>query len=127
MSGLVLDAGALIAIDRGDTSVLSRVERAFKSSQPVRTNAMAIAQVWRDSRGRQARLARVLRGVEVEPITREDGMRAGELLRKTGMSDAIDASVALLAEPGDRLYTSDAGDLRTLCAGAGNKAVVVDC
>jgi hypothetical protein len=54
-------------------------------------------------------------------------MRAGELLRKTGMSDAVDASVALLAEPGGRLHTSDAGDLRTLCAGAGNKAVVIDC
>jgi hypothetical protein len=37
MSAPVLDAGAPIAIDRGDTSVLSRVERAVKSSQPVRT------------------------------------------------------------------------------------------
>lgn len=63
MSALVLDAGALIAIDRGDTRVLSRVERAFKSRQPVRTNAMAIAQVWRDGKGRQARLARILLGI----------------------------------------------------------------
>lgn len=127
MSALVLDAGALIAIDRGDPEVLTQVERAFKSSQPVRTNAMAIAQVWRDGKGRQARLARIPRGVEVEPITREDGFRAGELLGATRMKDAIDASVALLAGPGDRVLTSDAGDLRALCAGAGNKAVVVDC
>jgi hypothetical protein len=72
-------------------------------------------------------LARVLRGVDVEPITRECGSRAGELLGATRMQDAVDASVALLAGPGDRVLTSDAGDLRALCAGAGNKAVVIDC
>lgn len=65
--------------------------------------------------------------MNVEPITREDGLRAGELLGATRMKDAIDASVALLAGPGDRVLTSDAGDLRTLCARAGNKAVVIDC
>lgn len=127
MSALVLDAGALIAIDRGDTSVLARIELAFKSSQPVRTNAMAIAQVWRDNRGRQARLARILRGVDVVPITRESGFRAGELLGTTRMKDAIDACVALLAGAGDRVLTSDPGDLRRLCDAAGSKAVVIDC
>lgn len=41
--------------------------------------------------------------------------------------DRGDASVALLAEPGDRLYTSDPDDLRRLCGAAGCKAVVIDC
>ena len=121
MTALVLDAGALIAIDRGDPRVWSEVARAFRTSTPVRTNAMAIAQVWRDGKGRQAGLARILRGVDVEPITREDGLRAGELLGQTRMKDAIDASVALLAQPGDRVLTSDAGDLRVLCAGGGEQ------
>ncbi|HEY7264646.1 MAG TPA: hypothetical protein VH589_24580 [Trebonia sp.] len=127
MSALVLDAGALIAIDRGDAGVLSEIAHAIRSHKPVRTNAMAIAQVWRDGKGRQARLARVLRGVEVEPITREDGFRTGELLGTTGMNDPIDASVALLAGSGDRILTSDQADLRALCDAARNKAVVVDC
>lgn len=127
MSALVLDAGALIAIDRGDPGVWSQVERAIRSRNPVRTNAMAIAQAWRDSRGRQARLAGILRGVDVEPITREDGFRAGQLLGATRTKDAIDASVALLAGPGDRILTSDEADLRRLCAAAGNKAVVIEC
>ena len=70
MSALVLDAGALIAIDRGDRAVLARIVKADKVGDPVRTNAMAIAQVWRDGKGRQARLARILRGVEVEPSWR---------------------------------------------------------
>jgi hypothetical protein len=77
MSALVLDAGALIAIDRGDRSVLSEVNRALRSRLPVRTNAMALAQAWRDGKGRQATLARALQDITVEPITRQDGMRAG--------------------------------------------------
>ena len=127
MSALILDAGALIAIDRGDRHVLARVEDADKAGDPVRTNAMAVAQVWRDGKGRQARLARALREITVEPITREDGMQAGELLGASRMRDAIDASVALLAGPGDRILTSDTTDLRALCDAAGNKAVVVGC
>ena len=127
MSALILDADALIAIDRGDRQVLAQVEDADRAGDPVRTNAMAVAQVWRDGKGRQARLARALRDITVESITREDGMRAGELLGATRMKDAIDASVALLAGPGDRVLTSDAQDLRALCDAAGANAVVVDC
>jgi hypothetical protein len=63
----------------------------------------------------------------VEPVPAEDGRRAGELLGATRLKDAIDASVALLARPGDRVLTSDPGDLRRLCDAAGSKAVVVDC
>ena len=127
MSALVLAAGALIAIDRGDRSVLSEVNRALRSRLPVRTNAMALAQAWRDGKGRQARLARALRDITVESITGEDGMRAGELLGAARMMDAIDASVALLAGPGDRVLTSDPADLLALCMAAGNDAVVIDC
>ena len=111
MSALILDAGALIAIDRGDRQVLAQVEDADRAGDPVRTNAMA----------------RALRDITVESITREDGMRAGELLGATRMKDAIDASVALLAGPGDRVLTIDAQDLRALCDAAGANAVVVDC
>lgn len=127
MSALVLDAGALIAIDRGDRSVLSEVNRALRSRLPVRTNAMTLAQAWRDGKGRQATLARALQDITVEPITRQDGMRAGELLGRTRLRDAIDASVALLARPGDRVLTSDPQDLRALCDAAGTNAVMVDC
>ena len=45
----------------------------------------------------------------------------------TRLKDAIEASAALLADPGDRLYTSDAGDLRALCGAAGNEAAGVGC
>jgi hypothetical protein len=37
----------------------------------------------------------------------------------------VDATVALLVRSDDRVYTSDTGDLSTLCAAAGIKAVVI--
>jgi hypothetical protein len=127
VSALVLDAGALVAIDRDDREVHKAVRDAHRMGVPVRTNSMTVAQVWRDSRGRQAELARVLRGITVQSVTPADGRKAGELLAAAAMSDAIDATVALLAQPGDRILTSDPNDLRALCEAAGNKALVVSC
>jgi hypothetical protein len=126
MTALILDAGALIAIDRNDRVVHEKIEKALRIGQPVRTNPNAVAQVWRDG-AKQARLVRVLRDVKTEPITLEDGYRAGELLGAARTRDVVDATVALLAESGDRLYTSDPGDLRLLCKTAGIKAVVIGC
>jgi hypothetical protein len=127
VNALVLDAGALIAIDRDDRDVHKTVRDAHRMGVQVLTNSMAVAQVWRDSKGRQAELAKVLRGLRVQPVTPDDGRKAGELLEAAGLSDAIDASVALLAETGDRVLTSDPGDLRTLCEAAGNRVMVVRC
>lgn len=43
MSGLVLDAGALIAIDRDDRAVLSRIQAAKEKDQPIRTSVALLA------------------------------------------------------------------------------------
>jgi hypothetical protein len=126
MSALILDAGALVAIDRDDRDVHKKIRDAQRLGVPVRTNAMVIAQAWRNG-SRQAQLAHVLRGVDVEPITREQGERAGELLGATRTKDPIDASVVLLAQPGDQILTSDLGDLRLLTEAAGNKVELIRC
>lgn len=127
MNVLVLDAGALVAIDRNDRDVHRQIQDAKLTGNELRTNAIVVAQVWRDSKGRQTSLARVLRGVRVQPVSQEDGRKAGELLAAAGLGDAIDATVALLAGPGDRILTSDPHDLRRLCEAAGNKALVIRC
>src|ERR1700753_2259526 len=103
-----------------------KVQAALRIGDPVRTNPNAIAQVWRDG-AEEALLARALRGITVEPITREDGYRAGELLGATRTKDVVDATVALFARSGDEVYTSDLGDLRKLCEAIGFKAVVIGC
>jgi hypothetical protein len=126
MIALVLDAGALIAVDRGDRDMQRKIQEALRTGTPVRTNANAVAQVWRNG-AKQSRLARLLHDVKIEPITREDGYRAGELLAATRTKDVVDATVALLAKAKDLLYTSDPGDLRKLCTATGFKAVVIGC
>jgi hypothetical protein len=88
---------------------------------------MVVAQVWRDRHGRQVNLARLLRAVDVRAVSQRDGCEAGALLGAAGTSDPVDATVVLLATPGDRILTSDTGDIARLAAAAGNRAVVITC
>jgi hypothetical protein len=127
VTALVLDAGALVAVDRGDRSMIARLAVAQQHGIELRSNAMVVAQVWRDRKGRQAGLARLLRAVDVRAISHENGRQAGVLLGLTGTSDPVDATVVLLARPGDRILTSDPSDLTRLASAAGTAAVIVAC
>jgi hypothetical protein len=127
VSALILDAGALVGVDRNDRAVLARLAAAQRNGLELRTNPMVIAQVWRDRPGRQANLARLLQAVKVQPIGDQDGREAGALLGQTGTADPVDATVVLLANPGDRILTSDPADLTKLAEAAKRRAVVVAC
>ena len=127
MSALVLDAGALVAVDRGDRSMAARLRIAAQHGFELRTNAMVIAQVWRDARGRQAQLAQLLQAVDIRPVSRTDGEQAGLLLAAASTSDPVDATVVLLARAGDRIITSDVGDLSRLASAAATGCVIVAC
>ena len=127
MTALVLDAGALVTVDRGDRPMMARLAVAQRHGLELRSNAMVVAQVWRDRQGRQASLARLLRAVDVRAISHEDGRQAGVLLGQAGTTDPVDATVVLLARPGDRILTSDPDDLTRLASAAGNSAVIVAC
>ena len=84
MTALVLDAGALVGFDRGDRPMMARLAVARQHGLELRSNAMVVAQVWRDRQGRQASLARLLRAVDVRAISHEDGRQAGVLLGQAG-------------------------------------------
>src|ERR1022692_4396016 len=127
MSALVLDAGALVAVDRDDRAMLARLRAAERHGLELRSNAMVVAQVLRDRHGRQAGLARLQRAVDVRWVGPEDGRAAGILQGEAGTSDAVDATVVLLAAPGDRILTSDPGDLARLADVAGNRPVIITC
>lgn len=109
---LVLDAGALIGVERRDRRVLAHLRIAELAETPVVTSAVVAAQVWRGAR--QANLARVLRGVGVEPLSGHTFRPVGELLRAAGTADVADAHLALLSRAGDTVLTSDPDDLRAL-------------
>jgi hypothetical protein len=115
---LVLDAGAFVAVERGDRDVVALVKRERLSGRVPVTNGGVVAQVWRGGRGRQATVAKLLAGVEVVSIDDGLGRRAGMLLARTGRADAIDAAVVCLAADGDDILTSDPGDLRVLAEAA---------
>ena len=116
MSGLTLDAGALIAIDRGDRHVANLLRRALLKGESIAVPANVIGQAWRDG-ARQARLSRLLRSPAVE-IEVMDGPRAravGVLCGATGAADVVDASVVLCARTrGHSVVTSDPQDIRRL-------------
>jgi hypothetical protein len=116
---LVLDAGAFVAVERGDRDVVALVKRERLAGRPPITSGGVVAQVWRGGHGRQVTVARMLAGVNVAPIDDRLGRRAGMLLARVGSSDAIDATVVCLAADGDDILTSDSGDLRPLAEAAG--------
>jgi len=124
---MILDAGALIAVSRNDRAMIARLVAAEQDGDELTTHPLVVAQVWRDHRGRQASLARLLRGVAIIPIDDQLGRRCGELLGKARTSDPIDAAVVLIATEGESIVTSDPDDINHLARAAGRKLVVVSC
>ena len=53
------------------------------------------------------------------------GRRAGVLLARTGLTDAIDAALVAIADHGDRVITSDPGDLAVLAASTDRRIDIV--
>lgn len=116
---LVLDAGGLIAVERGDRLVVALIEQERAGGRRPFTHGGVVGQVWRGGSGRQAHLARFLRGFAIRPLDGELGRRVGELLAAAGTNDVVDAAVVLLAADGDVILTSDIGDLAVLASAAG--------
>ncbi|HEY4184589.1 MAG TPA: PIN domain-containing protein [Polyangia bacterium] len=112
MKPLVLDAGALIAIDRGTTDVRAYVLAAASARAELSTSSAAVAEIWRG--GRQARLARFLNSdlVTEVPLDAEASRRIGALAAAVGSRDVVDAHVALIALDRDAVVlTSDPDDI----------------
>jgi hypothetical protein len=109
----VLDAGALVAVDRRDRAIGAHLRILQQQGTPIRASSAVVGQVWRDG-SKQANLARVLAGVGIEALGKDDGKRIGELLALAGSADVVDAHVALMTAPADLVLTSDPGDIRKL-------------
>jgi hypothetical protein len=113
---LVLDAGALIAIERGDRATAAVITAARQDGREVIVPAGVVGQVWRDG-ARQTRLARLLnaRDLQVEPLTDAGARAAGVLCGAAKTADVIDASVVITTRRHRAtVLSSDRGDLRQL-------------
>jgi predicted nucleic acid-binding protein len=111
---LILDAGFLISIDRGERAAREFLTATLRHGTPLSTTHPVVAQVWRDG-ARQSRLARFVDTVVVHPF--DDGVAVGRILARSRTTDVVDAhlvAVALrLAQP---ILTGDITDLETLAA-----------
>jgi hypothetical protein len=120
---LLLDAGALIAFDRGSRTVQAFLERAYRRGESVGTTTAVVAQAWRDD-PRQARLASLLRGIDEQELTTIRARRVGRLLRLAGTADIVDATLVDWANDGDEILTGDLDDIQRLAQAAGKTVIV---
>jgi hypothetical protein len=112
---LVLDAGALIALERNDRALWTALKLAALVGDDVIVPSTVLAQVWRN-RPSQALLAKALQHCAIASFDRL-ARQVGELCAKVGTDDVCDAHVALVATSAESaLYTSDPKDLQRLIA-----------
>jgi hypothetical protein len=120
----ILDAGALVAIDKRDRRIGAMLRLLHDDEIPIRTSAGVVSQVWRHG-SRQANLARLLQGVDTVALDAASGRRVGELLGRNGTADVVDAHLATLVQPGDQVFTSDEPDVLALLRTRRVKATVI--
>ena len=114
MAGLTLDAGALIAYERGDERIREILAVAYRRSLVPTVPAIALAEVWRGD-AKDARVARLLKACSLEVLDERLARAAGRLRRSTEGSATIDACIAVgVRRRRDAIATSDPDDMRTL-------------
>ncbi len=119
MTGITLDAGALIGLDRDDRRVLALIARAEELGASVSVPATALAQAIRRP-SRQARLARLIRqpNTALMALDGPDATSVGVLLAASRTSDIADAHVVICARRAHQaIVTSDRRDLLRLDPG----------
>jgi hypothetical protein len=121
---IVLDAGALIAIERADRRILKLLDRAQRDRVALRTSAAVVAQVWRDG-ARQARVSSILRAVLEVPLDHRRARAIGVVLAAARHDDVVDGSIVDVSVDGDLLVTSDPDDIAKLADAANRRIRIV--
>ena len=122
MSILVLDAGALIALERSERAMWALVEAAYDAGDRAQVPACALAQVW-NGEPTQARLNQALKLCRTIPLDEDMAHIAGRLRLLSGIDDVTDASVAAAAAMATNfcsvvVATSDENDISQLLRAA---------
>jgi hypothetical protein len=124
--GITYDTGALIAADRAERRVWAR-HRALLALREVPTvPAPVLAQSWRGG-GRQALLARLLAGCDVEALDDGQARAVGSLAARAAATDIVDACVVEGAiRRRDLVVSSDPDDLQAIAAAAASRRLEID-
>jgi hypothetical protein len=122
---MVLDSGALLALERADRAMWRRFKAASLAGTDLVTHGGVVGQTWRGGSARQALLAVALSSIDVRPLDAALGRIAGELLAATRKSDVVDAAIVALANDGDEIFTSDPDDIEALAAASGRHVEIV--
>lgn len=111
-SGLTLDTGALIALERGEKRMRTAVLRAEQLGMVISVPAVVLGEWWRGDVGRQRA---ILEAVDVEPVSEQLGKLAGEAIAALPGATVVDAIVmASAAQRGDVVYTGEFEALESL-------------
>lgn len=126
MADLVLDAGPLIKLEKGDKRTLTLASEAKNRGQELFVASATYAEVWRGGQGKGAAMAWALSRVTSVTTSEKLGKRAGELLKLAGLEaeKALDAIVVATAElKRADVLTVDPTDLGRLGTVAGVRIV----
>lgn len=118
------DTGALVAADRGERRFWARHRALLERRKVPTVPAPVLAQGWRGG-AKQALLARLLRGCDLEPLDEEQARAVGSLAARAGATDVVDVTVvegALRRQ--DLVISSDPADLRSIATAAGRSLEV---
>lgn len=120
---MIVDAGFFIGIERNSRRAAVALVSDREAGGHLVTSAGVVAQVWRDG-ARQARLAHLLRLVDIVPLDEGTARSIGLSLAGSDSSDVVDAHLALLSiQRGEPVATSDRDDLESLGVPA---ALIID-
>lgn len=111
---LILDAGALIGLERGSKMVIAMAKQAHERGGSTVIPASVLAQVWRGG-PKAARLARLITGSDIDSLGEDRAKEIGVRLGAHGGRDVADAHVVCCAvERRAVIATSDRDDIEAL-------------
>jgi hypothetical protein len=118
------DTGALIAADRGERRMWTRHQALLQQREVPTAPAPVVAQGWRGG-SRQALLAKLLVGCDVEALDHDRARLVGALAARAGTTDVVDAAVVEGAlRRHDVVISSDPKDLQSIAGAAGRRLQV---
>jgi hypothetical protein len=117
--GITYDTGALMAADRSERRMWARHHALLVRREVPVVPAPVLAQAWRGT-PRQANLARLLVGCDIEPLDSVQAKATGAAAARAGASDIVDAAVVEGAlRRHDLVISSDPDDLRAIATALG--------